>query len=554
MQPAQVIVLNPSAKRESGRKAQLANIRAAKSISDVVRTTLGPKSMLKMLLDPVGGIVLTNDGNAILREIEVSHPAAKSVIEISRAQDEEVGDGTKSVVILAGEFMQAAQLFIEKDVHPTLIVGAYFQALEKALEIVNKMAIEVKADDEKEIERIVKSSIATKFVSEWGDLICRMAFQAVKKVSFTKNGHKEIDIKRYAKVEKIPGGTIEDCLVLDGVMINKDLTHAQMRKRIENPRIILLDCPLEYKKGESMTNMELTKEDDFKKALQMEEEEVKKTCDAILALKPDVVITEKGVSDLAQHFFLKKNVSVLRRLRKTDNNRIARVSGATVVNRSEELQESDIGTQCGLFEVRKIGDEFFTYFVNCKEPRACTILLRGGTKDVLNEVERNLHDAMGVARNIILNPKLVPGGGALEMELACRLTEYATNNIKGVQQWPFKALASAFEVIPRTLVQNSGADVVRKLTELRQKHSDPKGAYMGIDGNDGKIVDMKEANIWDPAIVKIQAIKTAIEVSCMLLRIDDIVSGIKKEKKSGKAPGQGPENPDAETFGDARDG
>jgi len=212
-----------------------------------------------------------------------------------------------------------------------------------------------------------------------------------------------------------------------------------MRHRIENPRIILLDCPLEYKKGESMTNMELTKEEDFKKALMSEEEEVKRTCDAILKLNPDVVITEKGVSDLAQHFFLKKNVSVLRRLRKSDNNRVARVSGATVVNRCEELRESDVGTRCGLFEVRKIGDEFFCYFVKCKEPKACSIILRGATKDVLNEIERNLQDAMNVARNVILHPKLVPGGGALEMEVACRLMEYATKELKGAQQWPCKA-------------------------------------------------------------------------------------------------------------------
>lgn len=383
--------------------------------------------------------MLTNDGNAILREIEVAHPAAKSMIEISRAQDEEVGDGTKSVVILAGEFLQAAQMFIEKDIHPTVIVGAYFQALDRALKIVDEIAVEIKKDDEKEVEKIVRSSVATKFASKWGDLVCKMAIEAVKKVDIVKNGHHEIDIKRYAKVEKIPGGSVDDCAVLDGVMVNKDLTHPQMRHKIENPRIILLDCPLEYKKGESMTNMELTKEDDFKKALMVEEEEVKKMCDAILALKPDVVLTEKGVSDLAQHFFLKKGVSVLRRLRKTDNNRIARVSGATVVNRPEELQESDVGTECGLFEVRKIGDEFFCYFVKCKKPQACSIVLRGGTKDVLNEVERNLQDALNVTRNIMLHPKLVPGGGALEMEVACRLMDYATKEIKGTQQWPFKA-------------------------------------------------------------------------------------------------------------------
>lgn len=252
-----------------------------------------------------------------------------------------------------------------------------------------------------------------------------------------------------------------------------------------------------------MTNMEFTKEEDFKKALAMEEEEVKRMCEDILKVKPDVVITEKGVSDTAQHYLLKYgNCTVIRRIRKTDNNRIARVCGATIVNRPEELQESDVGVNCGLFEIKKIGDEYFTFMTKCKEPKACSILLRGASKDVLNEIERNLHDALGVARNVMLNPKLVPGGGAVEMELSCRLMEIA-QNIEGAQQWPFKALASALEVIPRTLAQNCGADVVRVLTELRAKHANAgEGVHYGIDGNSGKIANMQDANIWDPLAVK----------------------------------------------------
>ena len=264
-------------------------------------------------------------------------------------------------------------------------------------------------------------------------------------------GNVEIDIKRYAKVEKIPGGVLEECEALNGVMYNKDVTHPNMRRYIENPRVCLLDCPLEYKKGESMTNMEFKKDDDFKKALEMEETEVLRMCEHILRVKPDIVITEKGVSDIAQHFLLKNgNISCIRRVRKTDNNRIARVTGATIVNRPEELQESDIGTECGKFEVRKVGDDYFSFMTECKNPSACSIVLRGASKDVLNEIERNLHDAMGVARNVMQNPKLVPGGGALEMELACRLNERALK-VDGVHQWPYKALASALEVIPRTL-------------------------------------------------------------------------------------------------------
>ena len=553
-----VYILNKNAKREQGKKAQEANIKAAKAVADIVRTTLGPKSMLKMLLDPMGGIVLTNDGNAILREIDVQHPAAKSMIELARAQDEEVGDGTTSVIILAGEVLAAVEGFLEKDIHPTVIVNAYFKALEEIVNMTKEIGHEINLEDDKDLTKIVTSTIGTKFAAKWGSLIVDLAVKAVRRVWRTdEQGNVEIDIKRYAKVEKIPGGVLEDCTVLDGCMFNKDVTHPNMRRKIQNPRVVLLDCPLEYKKGESMTNMEFTKEDDFKKALEMEETEVLRMCEHILKVKPDVVITEKGVSDIAQHHLLKQgNISCIRRIRKTDNNRIARVTGATIANRPEELTEKDVGKDCGLFEVRKVGDDYFSYMVECKDPKACSIVLRGASKDVLNEIERNLQDAMGVARNVLQNPRLCPGGGALEMELACRLNELAASKVEGIYQWPYKALASALEVIPRTLAQNCGGDVVRMLTDLRARHNNPdgKGITMGINGNTAKIEDMEEANVWDPVAVKIQTYKTAIESACMLLRIDDIVSGIQKDHgKAQRRATDSDEEPD-ETFGDARDG
>jgi len=359
--------------------------------------------MLKMLLDPMGGIVLTNDGNAILREIDVQHPAAKSMIELARAQDEEVGDGTTSVIILAGEVLSAVEGFLEKDIHPTVIVNAYFRALEEIVKITQQVGIDINLENNDDLIKIVKSTIGTKFSAKWGNLLVDLAVKAVRTVYMKdSNGNVEIDVKRYAKVEKIPGGLVEDCMVLDGVMYNKDVTHPGMRREIKNPRVVLLDCPLEYKKGESMTNMEFTKDDDFKKALAMEETEVMRMCEHILKVKPDIVITEKGVSDIAQHFLLKQgNISCIRRIRKTDNNRIARVCGATIVNRCEELQESDVGKDCGLFEVKKIGDDYFSFMTECKNATACSIILRGASKDVLNEIERNLHDAMGVARNVL---------------------------------------------------------------------------------------------------------------------------------------------------------
>ncbi|CAK88535.1 unnamed protein product (macronuclear) [Paramecium tetraurelia] len=538
MQGAPVIVVNANTKREQGRKAQLGNIQAAKAVSDIVLTTLGPRSMLKMLLDPMGGIVMTNDGNAILREIDVQHPAAKSMIELARAQDEEVGDGTTSVIILAGEMMVAARPFIEKNIHPTEIVNGYFRALEDSVNILDEISQQIDTDKKQEVMKALQSCI------DGGTLISDLSLQATRIVLRGGNINKlNLEIKRYAKVEKIPGGTLEESCVLEGVMINKDVTHPRMRREIKNPRIILLDCTLEYKKGESMTNMEMTKESDMTDALQQEINEVALMCNDILKHKPDIVITEKGVSDLAQHFLLKGNVSVIRRVRKTDNTRIARVSGATIVNRPEELQETDVGTLCGTFEVKKIGDDYFAFFVDCQNPTACSIILRGASKDVLNEMERNLHDCLAI-QNYYQEEEQLKWKSVLD---------YWKKQIK-LKDWvncPYKAVAYALEIIPRTLSANCGADTVRILTELRAKHSETGGLFFGVDGNTGKIAKMNDINVWEPLSVKKQVFKTAIESACMLLRIDDVVSGIKKkQQQSGR---QGEEEPQ-ETFGDQRDG
>eukprot|EP00541_Cyclophora_tenuis_P019005 CAMPEP_0116540792 /NCGR_PEP_ID=MMETSP0397-20121206/138_1 /TAXON_ID=216820 /ORGANISM="Cyclophora tenuis, Strain ECT3854" /LENGTH=305 /DNA_ID=CAMNT_0004064691 /DNA_START=176 /DNA_END=1093 /DNA_ORIENTATION=+ len=305
-----------------------------------------------------------------------------------------------------------------------------------------------------------------------------------------------------------------------------------MRRRIENPKILLLDSPLEYKKGESQTNVEITDENDWNTMLKMEEEYVENLCMEIIAFKPDIVITEKGVSDLAQHFLAKANITAFRRLRKTDNNRIARATGATIVSRTDEIQESDLGTKCGLFEMRKIGDDWFAYLDKCEDPKACTIVLRGGSKDVLNEIERNLQDAMQVVRNVVYNPKLLPGGGATEMAVAMSLRRRGQKEIQGVQQGPFMAVGDAMEVIPRTLASNCGVSVIRAVTALRAKHAaaaENEQCWWGINGDTGDLVSMEELGIWEPFSVKVQTIKTAIESACMILRIDDIVSGSKKK-------------------------
>eukprot|EP00729_Bicosta_minor_P013791 gene13791-1984_t len=478
-------------KRQEGRKVQLDNIVAAKAVADVVRTCLGPRAMLKMLMDPMGGIVMTSDGNAILREIVVQHPAAKSMIEIARTQDEEVGDGTTSVIVLAGEMLAVAEEFFEQHVHPTVIA--------KPVDIHDRPAMLA----------IVKSCIGTKLIKQWEGMACKIALDAV------------------LTVEKVPGGELEDSEVLTGVMVNKDVTHSKMRRRIENPKILLLDCGLEYVKGESQTNIEVTKEGDFARLLELEEEYIKECCDHIIAAKPDLVFTEKGVSDLAQHFLSKAGITAIRRVRKSDNNRIARACGASIVSRCDEIKVEDIGDGAGLFEVKKLGDEYFTFITECKDPKACTILLRGPSMDLLKEVERNLLDAMNVVRNVIVNPKLVPGGGATEIALSVKLNEKA-KLVEGVAQWPYKAVAKALEVIPRTLIQNCGASTIRVLTELKAKHAGGACNSWGVDGNKGTVVDMEELGIWEPLSVKLQTVKTAIETATLLMRIDAIVSGLKR--------------------------
>ncbi|WFD31425.1 T-complex protein 1 subunit gamma [Malassezia sp. CBS 17886] len=537
-----VFVVNAGPERQTGRKAQMSNISAAKTVADIVRTCLGPLAMLKMILDPMGGILLTNDGHAILREIDVAHPAAKSMIELSRTQDEEVGDGTTSVIILAGDVLAHSLPLLERGMHPVVIIAAYKKALARALQIVESVSVPVNVDSDEEMLALIKTAIGTKFVSRWSELMCRLALQAVRTV-VTAEGPPgrggdaapaaglTVDLKRYARVEKVPGGEIEESRVLDGVMLAKDVTHPKMRRHIENPRILLLDCPLEYKKGESQTNIEITREADWNRILEIEEEQVKHMCDRILQVKPDLVFTEKGVSDLAQHYLMKADVTCIRRVRKSDNNRIARVTGAQIVNRVEDLRESDVGTRCGLFHIEKIGDEYFTFLEKCRDPKACTILLRGPSKDILNEIDRNLADAMSVARNMVFFPRLAPGGGATEMAISVGLAQLA-QTMEGTEVGAVNAVAEAMEVIPRTLIQNCGGNTIKTLTQLRARHANGEHTY-GVDGYTGKVVDMKQYGLYESVSVKIQTLKTATESASLLLRVDDVVSA---KRAGGQAP------------------
>lgn len=389
--------------------------------------------------------------------------------------------------------------------------------------------MEIDLQDSSRIFDIVRSSVATKYTSAWGDRICELAIEAVRVVQVElEDGTFDIDTKRFCRVERIPGGQESDCRVLNGIVLWKDVTHPKMSRRIENPRIMMLDSGLEYKKGESQTNIEMKTNTDFERYLQIEEESIRGLCDEIIALNPDIVLCTKGCTDLAQHFLVEAGISVLRRNKAWELQRLARAVGGTVGTRPGLMTEKDIGKKCGLFEIRKIGDEYFSFFDECDNPKACSIILRGAGKDVLQEVERNLGDAMNVVRNIFKSPKVLPGGGATEMALAAHLRETA-NTVPGQMAFPYKAVANALEVIPRTLANNCGADTIRVMTQLRAAHAEGN-VTTAIDGEKGCLIDANELNIWEPYVVKESSVKTSMEAACMLLRIDDIVSGVTSEE------------------------
>lgn len=528
----QILVLNPNAKRELGREAQMGIITAARAVAEIIRTTLGPKSMLKMLIDSTGRAVLTNDGASVLREIDVQHPAAKSLIELSRTQDERVGDGTTSVVVIAGELMEAARPFLSDGMHPARIVAAFRRAADLALSRLYALAQPVASDDREQLVRLAVTSLGTKFAARFGRLVPELAVDAVSIVQ-TQNKERAADFKSLAKVEKVVGGDVSQSVVLNGVMLNKDILHASMRRKVSDAKILLLDCALEYKKAESETNVEMTSAAHWRRYLELEEQFIRQQCRAVVALKPDVLVVEKGVSDMAQHFLQQANVSVLRRVRKSDLQRLALACGARVGSQPEQMAIADVGS-CGLFEVRKLGDDYWSFFEGCSKPQACSVLLRGASRDGLDELERNLVDAMSVVRNVMADPRMVPGGGATEMALAAALQKEASD-VGEVELKPFLAAAKALEIIPKTLAANGGANVNAVLSKLRQLHREGEEKW-GVDGNKGAVADMTQLGLLDPLMVKEQAIKTAFETAIMLLRIDDILSGVSKPTEGSPAP------------------
>ncbi|KAK1351157.1 subunit gamma of T-complex protein 1 [Hamiltosporidium tvaerminnensis] len=514
--------------KESPIQIQKNNANAAAAVATLVKTCLGPRAMQKMILTKIGSIEVTNDGNAILRELDVSNPAAKIIIELARTQDDEVGDGTTSVIILTSEILGQMIPILENNVHPVVVSNFLSKLLIFCQNHLKKISYDVENKNEEKL-KIIRSSINTKICSMFGVKIEELALKAVQIVGIEEMGMKRCDIKKYVRIEKIAGGDFSECRVVDGLILNKNIVHSQMRRRIENPRIIILDFPLEYKKGESQTNFEFRNEEDFTRALEIEEEQVKIVVENILKFKPDIVVTEKGICDYALSILYSNNVTALRRLKKTESERLSSISGASIISSSDDIQEKHVGIDCGLFEYEKIGDEYYCNFLESRKQKACSVILRGSSKDILNELERNFNDAIKVAKNIFFSPKLVTGAGSTEISLA-KLLESSNFYLNGTETEKkiTLGLAEAFRNIPAILAANSGVhSPLSVVSKLEKKHDE--NHYYGIDGITGDVVDMR-GKIVEPLVVKLQYIKSAIETAILLMRVDGIIYSSKAQQ------------------------
>lgn len=525
-----VLILKEGASQTKGRDAQKNNIAAAKLIAEVVRSSLGPRGMDKMLVDGLGDVTITNDGATILKEIDVQHPAAKMMVEISKATDNEVGDGTSSVVVLAGALIEKAEELINKDVHPTIIVDGYRKSALKSIEIYNQIAQKIDGSNKAELIRIAKTSMQTKLVSKESDELSQVVVNAALQVSEPRESGYSVDIDD-VKVEKKAGGSLRDTKLIKGIVLDKEVVHGGMPKRVEKAKIALVNSALEIEKTEFDAKINISSPDQMKMFLEEENRMLKSMVDKIISSGANVAICQKGIDDVAQHYLAKSNVLSVRRVKESDMTKLARATGARIVNNLEDLGSKDLGS-ADLVEERKVETDKWVFIEGCKHPKAVTILIRGGSQRVVDEAERSLHDALMVTKDVIERPFIVAGGGSPESYVAGKLREWSST-LSGREQLAADKFAESLEVIPLALAENAGMDPIDTLTELRSKQA--KGSkWSGIDARSAKIVDMSKLDIVEPLSVKEQIIKSATEVASMILRIDDVIAS---SKSGGGAPG-----------------
>ena len=531
-----MLILREGTSRTRGRDAQANNINAAKAVASAVRTTLGPKGMDKMLVDTLGDVVVTNDGVTILKEMDIEHPAAKMMVEVAKTMDEEAGDGTTTAVVLAGELLKKAEELLEQELHPTVIASGYRMAAEKAKEILDGVAVDVSEESVREdvMRKVAKTSITGKFAEAAGDFLADIAVSAVKSIAEKMDGGFSVDLDNL-NIEKKTGGKIADTILVNGVAIDKEVVHPGMPKRVENAKIALLNCSLEVKKTETDAEIRIRSAEQMKAFLDEEERMMRKMVEKIKASGANVVFCQKGIDDVVQHYLAKEGILAVRRVKKSDMERLARATGGKIVNNIEELSEAELG-HAGLVRERKIAGDRMVFVEECENPRSISIVVRGGEEHVVDEIERSLNDALKVASSILEDGKAVAGGAAVETELALRLKEFSTT-LKGREQLAVEKFAEALEIIPRTLAENSGLDPIDKLVELKAAH-EAGNKNAGLDVYTGEIVDMWERGVIEPLRTKKQAVSSAVEAATMILRIDDVIAS-KREEFKPPAPEEG---------------
>ena len=523
-----IFILPEGTQRTFGRDAQRNNIMAAKLVAETVRTTLGPKGMDKMIVDSLGDVTVTNDGVTILEEMNIEHPAAKMIVEVAKTQEDEIGDGTTTAVVLAGELLKNAEELLDKDVHPAVISRGYRLAEAKAQEILNEMAEKITPDNEEVLKKIAQTAMTGKGAEYSKDTLATLAVKAVKMVE--EDGYVD---KENIKIEKRTGGSVEDSELIKGIVIDKERLSANMPRVVKNAKVALIDREIEIKKTEMDANIQIKTPDQMQAFLDQEENMLRDMVEKITATGANVVLCQKGVDDVAVHFLAKKGVYAVRRVSESDMKKIAKATGAKISTNLKDLSKDDLGF-AGTVEERKVGGEEYTYIMDCKNPKAVTLLIRGGTEHVTNEIERAVTDAVGDVAAALKDGMVVAGAGAPETELAMQLRKYA-DTLSGREQLAVQSFADAMEVIPRTLVENAGLDPIDTMTDLKAAHS-KKQKWAGIDVFSGKVMDAWKKGVIEPLKIKTQAVSSASEVAVMILRIDDVIASSGKGDKMPQMP------------------
>ncbi len=542
LQGQPVLILKEGTQRTVGKDAQRLNIMAAKVIAEAVKSTLGPKGMDKMLVDSLGDVVITNDGVTILKEMDVEHPAAKMIIEVAKTQENEVGDGTTTAVVIAGELLKRAEELLDQDIHPTVIARGFRLAAAKAMEVLEEMATKIDVEDEAKLKKIAATAITGKHAEYAVEYLADLVVKTIRLIAEKTEKGWEVDIDN-VKLEKRQGGGIEDTQLVQGVVIDKEVVHPTMPKRIKNAKIAVLKAALEVKETETDAEIRITDPEMLQKFIEQEEKMLKDMVDTLVNAGANVVFCQKGIDDLAQYYLSKAGVLAVRRVRQSDIEKIAKATGAKILTDLRDVKPEDLGT-ADLVEERKIGDEKMVFIEGCKNPKAVSILIRGGTEHIVDEVERSLQDALKVTKVAVESGYIVAGGGSPEAEVSLKLKQWATT-LGGREQLAAEAFATALEVVPRALAENAGLDPIDILVEIRKAHEEGKKSY-GVNVFTGKIEDMMEKGVLEPLRIKKQAISSATDVAIMILRIDDVIAA--KGMESGK--GGGGEDFDSESSSD----